>query len=140
MRAALRTATITAGATLVLALPLATAAADVRAGGTTSTASTSTASTEPKADNDAVSALEAGGDGQSSGPTSDAGGVYPDGGIRHTYKSTTKGAPVTVDAKLTAQYRANGGEWQDIDTVADLQDEPVTTLVVKEARARLVND
>jgi hypothetical protein len=80
------------------------------------------------------------GDGQSSGPTSDAGGVYPDGGIRHTYAQTNKGAAVTVDAKLTAQYRANGGEWQDIDAVADLQDEPVTTLVVKEAHARLVND
>nr|WP_240977618.1 hypothetical protein [Knoellia sp. DB2414S] len=78
------------------------------------------------------------GDGQSSGPTSDAGGVYPDGGIRHTYQATSKGAQVTVDAKLTAQYRANGGDWQDIDAVADLQDEPVTTLVVKEARARLV--
>lgn len=32
------------------------------------------------------------------------------------------------------------GEWIDIDTVADLQDEPVTTLVVKEAHARLVTN
>lgn len=78
------------------------------------------------------------GDGSSSGPTSDPGGVYPDGAIRHTYTEPTAGARVSVDAQLTAQYRANGGPWQDIDSVADLQDEPVTTLQVREAHARLV--
>ena len=78
------------------------------------------------------------GDGSSSGPTTDPGGVYPDGAIRHTYTEPTAGARVSVDAQLTAQYRANGGPWQDIDSVADLQDEPVTTLQVREAHARLV--
>ncbi|WP_460937123.1 hypothetical protein [Phycicoccus ginsengisoli] len=78
------------------------------------------------------------GDGSSSGPTSDPGGVYPDGAIRHTYAEPTAAARVSVDSTLTAQYRANGGPWQDIDAVADLQDEPVTTLQVREAHARLV--
>ena len=78
------------------------------------------------------------GDGASSGPTSDPGGVYPDGAIRHTYTRPTAAARVSVDAQLTAQYRANGGPWQDIDSVADLEDEPVTTLQVREAHARLV--
>ncbi|MFC8502228.1 hypothetical protein ACFUC1_07705 [Pedococcus sp. NPDC057267] len=78
------------------------------------------------------------GDGTSSGPTTDPGGVYPDGAIRHTYTRPTAAARVSVDAQLTAQYRANGGPWQDIDSVADLQDEPVTTLQVREAHARLV--
>jgi hypothetical protein len=31
----------------------------------------------------------------------------------------------------------NGGDWIDVDTIADLQNEPVTTLVVAEAKARL---
>ena len=78
------------------------------------------------------------GDGTSSGPTSDPGGVYPDGAIRHTYTRPTAAARVSVDAQLTAQYRANGGPWQDIDSAADLQDEPVTTVQVREAHARLV--
>ena len=78
------------------------------------------------------------GDGTRSGPTTDPGGVYPDGAIRHTYTEPTAAARVSVDAQLTAQYRANGGPWQDIDSVADLQDEPVTTLQVREAHARLV--
>ena len=79
------------------------------------------------------------GDGSSSGPVTDAGGVYPDGKIRHTYTATNEAAPVTVDSKLTGQYRVNGGEWTDINAVADLQNEPVTTLQVREAQARLVD-
>ena len=78
------------------------------------------------------------GDGSSSGPLGDAGGTYPDGRIRHTYAQPTTSARVTVDAQLTGQFRVNGGDWVDIDTVADLQDEPVTVLQVKEATARLV--
>lgn len=31
----------------------------------------------------------------------------------------------------------DGGSWVDLDGVADLQDEPVTTLQVREAKARL---
>jgi hypothetical protein len=78
------------------------------------------------------------GDGTSSGPAAEAGGVYPDGAIRHTYTRTIPGADVRVDATLTGQFRANGGAWVDLDAVADLQNEPVTVLQVKEARARLV--
>jgi hypothetical protein len=79
------------------------------------------------------------GDGASSGQVETAGGTYPDGAVRHTYAHPLGAAEVRVDARLTGQYRANAGPWTDIDTVADLQDEPVTTLQVKEAHARLVN-
>ncbi len=79
------------------------------------------------------------GDGASSGPVTDAGGVYPDGKIRHTYASSMDAARVTVDSKLTGQYRVNGGAWTDINAVADLQNEPVTTVQVREAEARLVS-
>ena len=43
-----------------------------------------------------------------------------------------------MDARLTGRFRANGGPWQDIETIADLQDEPVTSIEVLEARAQLV--
>ena len=79
------------------------------------------------------------GDGSSSGPVTDAGGVYPDGAIRHTYARPTESARVTVDSRLTGQYRVNGGPWTAINAVADLQDEPATTLQVREAKARLVD-
>ncbi|GAA4717529.1 hypothetical protein GCM10025782_13270 [Pedococcus ginsenosidimutans] len=79
------------------------------------------------------------GDGSSSGAVTDAGGVYPDGAIKHTYAKAQRAAQVSVDSQLTGQYRVNGGEWVDINTVADLQDEPVTTLEVQEAKARLVS-
>ena len=78
------------------------------------------------------------GDGTSSGEVADPGGVYPDGAIKHTFTQPQEHAPVKVDAKLTGQFRVNGGSWIDVDTVADLQNEPVTVLQVKEARARLV--
>ncbi|HEV7171873.1 MAG TPA: hypothetical protein VGN50_03165, partial [Pedococcus sp.] len=66
------------------------------------------------------------------------GGVYPDGTIRHTFTRAVPHALVSVDATLTGQFRANGGAWVDVDTVATLQNEPVTVLQVKEAPARLV--
>lgn len=78
------------------------------------------------------------GDGSTSGWTSDTGGVYPDGGIRHTY-TTTGTRSVKVDARLVGQYRVNGGAWQDLGATADLQDEPVTQLQVAGTRTRLVN-
>lgn len=77
------------------------------------------------------------GDGTSSGRVSDAGGGYPSGSIRHTYTAPNETAQVRVDSQLTGQFRVNGREWIDVDTIADLQNEPVTTLVVKEAKARL---
>jgi hypothetical protein len=77
------------------------------------------------------------GDGSSSGTVEDAGGGYPDGSVKHTYTAPIEAAPVRVDSRLTGQFRVNGGDWVDIDTIADLQDEPVTTLEVREAKARL---
>lgn len=78
------------------------------------------------------------GDGNSSKPTTDPGGSYPNGKVRHTYLKTQKRAPVKVDAELVGQYRVDGGPWQPLPGVADLQNEPVTTLQVKQARARLI--
>ena len=80
------------------------------------------------------------GDGTSSGEVEDAGGGYPDGAIRHTYGKPIEAAKVTVDSRLTGQFRVNGGTWIDIDTIADLQDEPATTLAVKESKARLYSN
>lgn len=77
------------------------------------------------------------GDDESSGWTSSTGGTYPDGDITHTYAETGD-VEVSVDARLTGQYRVNGGEWQDIATVADLQDEPSHTLEVRGTKTGLV--
>ena len=78
------------------------------------------------------------GDGKTSGWTASTGGTYPDGDVTHTY-SETGDVEVKVDARLTGQYRVNGGEWQDIDTVADLQDEPSFTLQVRGTKTGLVH-
>ena len=78
------------------------------------------------------------GDGTTSGWTTSTGGTYPDGDVTHTYKNTGD-MDVKVDARLTGQYRVNGGQWQDIATVADLQDEPVDTLEVLGTRTRLTS-
>lgn len=77
------------------------------------------------------------GDGSESDWTDDLGGPYPEGLIRHTYTEPNPAAAVKVDATLTGSYRVNGGAWVDLDGVADLQDEPVTTLQVREAKSRL---
>lgn len=79
------------------------------------------------------------GDGSKSGWTTSTGGTYPDGDITHTY-SETGDVEVKVDARLTGQYRVNGGEWQDIATVADLQDEPSFTLEVRGTKTTLVDN
>lgn len=79
------------------------------------------------------------GDGTSSGWTSSTGGTYPDGDITHTY-SEAGDVEVKVDARLTGQYRVNGGQWQDIATVADLQDEPSFTLEVRGTKTTLVDN
>ncbi len=79
------------------------------------------------------------GDGQNSGWTSSTGGSHPDGDITHTYKETGD-VDVSVDARLTGEYRVNGGSWQDIATTADLQDEPIETLQVLGTDTSLVHD
>lgn len=78
------------------------------------------------------------GDGSSSGWTMSEGGVYPTGDVTHVYKKLGT-VDVSVDARLTGQYRVNGGEWQDIATVADLQDEPVSQLQVLGTKTRLTS-
>jgi hypothetical protein len=80
------------------------------------------------------------GDGTKSEPTTDIGGPYPTGGIRHTYDRAIDAAQVKVDSVLSGRYRINGGPWQDIGNDADLTDEPVTTLQVAEAQARLYSN
>ncbi|GAA8851854.1 hypothetical protein DUHN55_39020 [Helicobacter pylori] len=76
------------------------------------------------------------GDGHTSGWTSSTGGVYPDGDVTHSYQEVgTK--DIKVDARLVGQYRVNGGGWQDLGAVADLQDEPVADIEVVGTRTRL---
>lgn len=77
------------------------------------------------------------GDGTRSGATKDLGGPHPEGNIRHTYKEPNPAAQVKVDGQVTGWFRVNGGAWTAIDTVAELQNEPVVTLQVREAKARL---
>lgn len=77
------------------------------------------------------------GDGTRSGATKDLGGPHPKGNIRHTYQQPNPAAQVKVDGQLTGWFRVNGGAWEPIDTVAELQNEPVVTLQVREAKARL---
>lgn len=77
------------------------------------------------------------GDGTSSDWTTSTGGTYPDGDNTHTYEATGD-VPVSVDARLSGQYRVYGGEWQDIATTADLQDEPASTLQVLGTDTKLV--
>lgn len=77
------------------------------------------------------------GDDENSGWVASKGGTYPDGDVTHTY-SETGDVEVSVDARLTGQYRVNGGGWQDIATVADLQDEPSYTLEVRGTKTGLV--
>ncbi|WP_068319394.1 hypothetical protein [Janibacter anophelis] len=79
------------------------------------------------------------GDGTTSEWTTSTGGSYPEGDVTHTYKGTGD-MDIKVDARLTGEYRVNGGPWQDIATTADLQDEPVDTLQVLGTKTRLVSD
>lgn len=78
------------------------------------------------------------GDGEDSGWVTSPGGRYPDGDITHTYTSTGD-VEVKVDARLTGEYRVNGGAWQDLGATADLQDEPVQELTVVGTRTRLTS-
>ena len=69
------------------------------------------------------------GDGTTSGWTTSTGGTYPDGDVTHTYKNTGD-MDVKVDARLTGQYRVNGGpvrrapigEWKGGERYGDERD------------------
>lgn len=78
------------------------------------------------------------GDGDTSGKTTDVGGPFPSGSIRHTYTQPIAAAEVTAQTHLIGRFRVNGGAWMDLSGTADLQNEPVTTLEVAEAHAQLV--
>jgi len=75
------------------------------------------------------------GDGSRSGATSDAGGVYPTGGIRHTYISAAT-VPVSVRATYTGDFSVDGGAWEPVDETVVINGPP-TGVRVREAVNRL---
>lgn len=77
------------------------------------------------------------GDGTSTGPTSDWGGEYPDGGITHKYE--TKGRySLRADVTYSGEFRIDDGPWHPIpDTVTiDGTEEPMTVLTAKNRLVR----
>lgn len=75
------------------------------------------------------------GDGHSAGPTTDPGGPYPDGGIRHTYLRPARVA-VSVHAAYGGEFSVDGGPWQQVGDTVQIPGPP-TGLRVREAHARL---
>jgi hypothetical protein len=75
------------------------------------------------------------GDGASTGPTSDPGGRYPDGGIRHVYRDTAQ-VPVSAQVLYTGDYAVDGGAWEPIDLTVPVAGDAVT-VQVKQARGQL---
>ena len=75
------------------------------------------------------------GDGSRLGPTSDPGGTYPSGRVRHTYERTGE-APVRIEATYSGDYQLGGGGWEPIDVTVPVAGDPVT-VEVRQARARL---
>ncbi len=75
------------------------------------------------------------GDGAHAGPTEDAGGVYPDGGVRHTYDKPGA-AGVSVAATYGGEFSVDGGPWQQVGDTVQIAG-PATGLRVREGRARL---
>jgi hypothetical protein len=65
---------------------------------------------------------------------------YPADDITHTYAHATHDGPplaLRVDTTYTAQYRVDGGSWQQIPDAITIAG-PTTTMPVKEATAVLV--
>jgi hypothetical protein len=75
------------------------------------------------------------GDGATAGPTSDAGGVYPTGRIRHTYV-TSGSVGVRIRATYTGDFSVDGGAWEPVDDTVVISG-PSTALRVREARNQL---
>lgn len=75
------------------------------------------------------------GDGDRLGPTSDAGGVYPEGTVRHVYARPAT-VMVSVSATYGGQFSVDGGPWQQVGETITLTG-PATGVQVLEARARL---
>lgn len=78
------------------------------------------------------------GDGTRSPATNDPSAPYPRSTLAHKYTAPGENLSVTAQTTLTGSYRANGGAWIPLAGVADLPDEPVTTLTVRQARAQLI--
>ena len=77
------------------------------------------------------------GDGSTVGPTTSAGGVYPDGDITHVYR--VKGQfPVHVDTTFGADFSLDGRTWDQIPSTVTVPG-PSTTVTVREAKGVLVN-
>ncbi len=76
------------------------------------------------------------GDGQDFGPTDNAGGPYPSGGITHQYQHAGD-YPARVDTTFGAEFRINGGAWAPIPDTVTVPGPP-TTVTVRTAQARLV--
>ena len=77
------------------------------------------------------------GDGQSFGPTTSEGGVYPSGNITHQY---LKGGafPASVNTIFGGEFRIDGGDWAPIPDTVTVPG-PATTVTVRTAQAELVN-
>ncbi|MDQ2755094.1 MAG: hypothetical protein M3Y71_00775 [Actinomycetota bacterium] len=76
------------------------------------------------------------GDGETFGPTTETGGVYPTGTITHPYLAPGSYGS-RVDTTFAADFRVNGGQWAPIpDTVTVAG--PTTTVTVRTATNHLV--
>ncbi len=81
------------------------------------------------------------GDGTST-TTQTPGRPYPSKDVTHTYAHATRDKPpvaLSVDTTYTAQYRVDGGAWQQIPEQLVING-PATTMPVREASAVLVAD
>ncbi|MGV1008809.1 MAG: hypothetical protein ACOYBY_09400 [Dermatophilaceae bacterium] len=76
------------------------------------------------------------GDESEFGPTPSLGGRWPDGPIRHQYRSTGA-VPVGVAVTWGADFRIDGGEWAEVPDSVTVTG-PTTQVQVKQARAVLV--
>ncbi len=76
------------------------------------------------------------GDGQTFGPTTSEGGVYPAGNITHKYLSGGS-YPASVTTTFGGDFRIDGGDWAPIPSTATVPG-PATTVTVRTAEAQLV--
>ena len=76
------------------------------------------------------------GDGTTLGPTSDPGGPYPSGNVRHTYRRAGS-VSARIDTTFGGQYRDGSGAWQPIPGTTTVPGTPVQ-LTVRALQSRLV--
>jgi hypothetical protein len=77
------------------------------------------------------------GDGQTFGPTTSEGGVYPSGNITHQYLKAGS-YPASVTTTFGGEFRIDGGDWAPIPDTVSVPG-PATTVTVRTAQAELVN-